>query len=67
MMNMRDGWEKANKRFVHTWEISSTNGTEWIMEKWREMWYTYSKKQMKVIRSHIMKQNGDFKEVISQA
>ena len=27
----------------------------------------YSKERMKVIRSHIMKQNGDFKEGISQA
>ena len=27
----------------------------------------YSKERMKVIRSHIMKQNGDFQEGISQA
>ena len=26
----------------------------------------YNKERMKVIRSHIMKQNGDFKEGISQ-
>ena len=29
--------------------------------------WSYSKEQMKVIRSHIMKQNADFQEDISQA
>ena len=28
---------------------------------------SYSKEQMKVIKSHIMKQNADFQEGISQA
>ena len=31
------------------------------------LFHTYSKEQMKVIRSLIMKQNGDFKKGISQA
>ena len=35
--------------------------------QWVKSERIYSKERMKVIRSHIMKQNGDFEEGISQA